>query len=98
LSYLTLVAVMPITHLSSRGQIVIPKSIREAHNWTAGQEFEIVESGNALVLRPKKPFPETTLDEVAGCLEYDGPPIPVEQLSGTYALQKKLKQEKGESQ
>ena len=85
---------MSTTRLSSRGQIVIPKSIREAHNWTAGQEFEIIESGNTLVLRPKKPFPETTLDEVAGCLEYDGPRVPTEQLSGKYALRKKLEREK----
>ena len=89
---------MTTTRLSSRGQIVIPKSIREAHNWTVGQEFEIVDSGHAVVLRPKKPFPETTLDEVAGCLEYDGPPVPVEQLSGKYALQKKLEREKDASQ
>lgn len=88
-----LVAAMSTTHLSSRGQIVIPKSIREAHNWTAGQEFEIVESGNALVLRPKKPFPETTLDEVVGCANYDGPRIPTEELSGAYALKLKMKLE-----
>jgi len=88
---------MPTTRLSSRGQIVIPKSIREARNWTAGQEFDIVESDNALVLRPRKPFPETKLDEVAGCLEYDGPRIPTERLSGKYALQKKLEREKNAS-
>jgi len=84
---------MPITHLSSRGQIVIPKSIREAHNWTVGQEFEIVESGNALVLRPKKPFPETTLEEVVGCANYEGPPIPTEELSGAHALKLKIQRE-----
>lgn len=84
---------MPTTRLSSRGQIVIPKSIREAHNWTAGQEFEIVESGSVLVLRPKKPFPETTLDEVVGCANYDGPRIPTEELSGAHALKLKMRRE-----
>ncbi len=85
---------MTTTRLSSRGQIVIPKSIREAHNWTAGQEFEIVDSGHTVVLRPKKPFPETTLDEVVGCANYDGPPIPTEELSGSHALKLKMQRER----
>lgn len=84
---------MPTTRLSSRGQIVIPKAVREAHDWTPGQEFEIEESGDALILRPKSPFPRTTLDEVAGCLAYDGPPVPIEQMHGGYALRKKLERE-----
>jgi AbrB family looped-hinge helix DNA binding protein len=85
---------MPTTHLSSRGQIVIPKSIREAHNWTSGQEFEIIESGTTLVLRPKKPFPETTLDDVVGCANYDGPRIPTGELSGAHALKLKMQRER----
>lgn len=84
---------MPTTTLSSKGQVVIPKSVREAHGWKAGQEFEIVESSAGLVLQPKTPFPETTVDEVAGCLAYDGPPIPTEKLHGGYALRKKQERE-----
>lgn len=80
---------MPTTRLSSKGQVVIPKSVREAHDWAPGQEFEIVETNGSVILRPKKPFPETTIDEVAGCLDYDGPPVPVEKMHGGYALRKK---------
>lgn len=40
------------------------------------------------------PFPRTTLDEVADCLDYDGPRIPTEQLSGKHALKLKLERER----
>ena len=34
-----------------------------------------------MVLRPlAKPFPPTTFEEVLGCLQYDGPPITIEEM------------------
>lgn len=82
---------MPTTRLSSKGQVVIPKHVREAHGWTAGQEFEIVETDTGIVLRPRSPFSQTTLDEVVGCAEYDGTRVSTERLTGTYALHKKTR-------
>ncbi len=31
-----------------------------------------VSVGDGLLLRPKSPFPETAIDDVAGCLQYEG--------------------------
>jgi hypothetical protein len=33
-----------------------------------------------ILLKPKKPFPKTTLDEVAGCLQYRGIPKSLEDM------------------
>lgn len=57
---------MPSTQLSSRGQVVLPKQVREAHHWVPGQEFEIVETEDGILLRPRSPFRETTFEEVRG--------------------------------
>lgn len=65
---------MPTTVLSSKGQIIIPKPIREAHHWEPGQRLEVVDSGDGILLKPAAPFPETTLAEVAACLLYSGKP------------------------
>lgn len=65
---------MEVTRLSSKGQIIIPKALRAAHNWDAGQEFFAVDVGDGILLKPKKPFPETTLAQVSGCLKYHGKP------------------------
>jgi AbrB family looped-hinge helix DNA binding protein len=63
---------MEVTHLSDQGQVLIPKALREAHHWQAGQELVVIDVGDGILLKPKKPFPKTTLAEVAGCLEYRG--------------------------
>ena len=62
------------TRLSTKGQLILPKELRERHQWKAGTEFEVFEKGNDLVLRPVDRLPETTLDEIVGCIKYDGPP------------------------
>lgn len=60
------------TRLSSKGQVIIPRQIRAAHNWESGQELDVVDVGDGVLLKPRKPFPETTLAEVAGSLGYRG--------------------------
>jgi len=64
---------MESTKLSSKGQVIIPKSLRDARNWKPGTELEIEEAGEALVLRPTQKFPRSKLEDVVGCLSYDGP-------------------------
>jgi AbrB family looped-hinge helix DNA binding protein len=65
---------MSQTILSSKGQIIIPKPIRNAHHWKPGQRLEVIESGDGILLRAVEPFPATTLAEVTACLHYQGEP------------------------
>jgi len=66
---LTRVLPMETTRLSTKGQIVLPKNLRTSRAWTPGTEFTIEETGDGILLRPTGRFPETRLDEVAGCLQ-----------------------------
>ena len=59
---------MKTTRLSTKGQIVLPKSIRDARRWLAGTEFTVEETPEGILLRPARRLPRTTLDQVAGCL------------------------------
>ena len=63
---------METTRLSSKGQVIIPKSVRDAHQWDTGLELQVIEMGDGILLKPKAPFDATTLDEVAGCLAFKG--------------------------
>lgn len=65
---------MPTTVLSSKGQIIIPKPIRNAHNWKPGQKLEVIDSADGILLKPASPFPATTVEEVSGSLPYKGKP------------------------
>lgn len=44
-----------MTTVSSKGQIVIPRALREKYRLTTGTRLEIAESGEGLVLAPLKP-------------------------------------------
>jgi len=59
---------MPITRLSTKGQIVLPKEIRSAHAWGPGTEFTVEETAGGILLRPARRFPPTKIEDVAGCL------------------------------
>ena len=68
------------TRLSSKGQVIIPKHLRDVYQWQAGQEFLVVETEQGILLKAKRPFPPAELDEVAGSLPYDGPGKSVEEM------------------
>jgi AbrB family looped-hinge helix DNA binding protein len=64
---------METTKLSSKGQVVLPKSVRDARSWKPGTEFAVDEVSGGILLRPLRPFPSTSIAEVFGCLKYTGP-------------------------
>jgi AbrB family looped-hinge helix DNA binding protein len=56
------------TRLSTKGQIVLPKTVRASRAWGPGTKFTIEETGDGILLRPAACFPASGLDKVAGCL------------------------------
>ncbi|VXD24959.1 AbrB/MazE/SpoVT family DNA-binding domain-containing protein [Planktothrix paucivesiculata] len=76
---------MEITKLSSQGQVTIPQILRDQYHWKAGQELIIINLGDGILLKPKKKFPETRLDEVAGCLNYQGKAKTIEEMDQAIA-------------
>lgn len=59
---------METTRLSTKGQIILPKSIRTSRAWKPGTQFTVEETGDGILLRPAERFPPADLDQVAGCL------------------------------
>ena len=71
---------METTKLSSKGQVILPKSVRDARHWRPGMEFTVEEVGGGVLLRPLKPFKPTRHEDVFGCLKYSGPPLSIEDM------------------
>jgi AbrB family looped-hinge helix DNA binding protein len=63
---------MDTTKLSSKGQVVLPKSVRDKHGWGEGTEFIVEQTALGVLLRPKNVFPATRIDGVVGSLPYRG--------------------------
>ena len=43
---------MQTTLLSSKGQVIIPKPLRDAHRWHTGTRLEVVETAEGILLKP----------------------------------------------
>jgi len=66
--------------LSSKGQIVIPKEIRDELHWQAGTQLTLVSSASGITLKTAPKKTGGNLADLIGMLQHDGPPVPVEAL------------------
>jgi len=71
---------METVKLSSKGQFILPKAIRDRHHWEAGTEFVIIDRGAELVFKPMKAFPLTELEPPDTPSIYRGNPLSLEDM------------------
>ena len=69
------------TVLSTKGQVILPKAIRDRLNWRPGAKLVVEETGLGVAIRLESPYPPSRLEDVIGILKYDGPPISIEQMN-----------------
>lgn len=63
---------METTRLSSKGQVIIPQSIRATHHWGVGVKFAVIDTAEGLLLTPISPFKSTSVNSILGCTGYKG--------------------------
>ena len=61
------------TRLSAKGQVVIPKAIREAGGWRPGLELEVEATDDGAILLPKSLGRARAVESLLGCTGYRGP-------------------------
>ena len=76
---------METTRLSSKGQIILPKAVRDAHHWAPGTDFSVEDTGDGVLLRPLKAMQPTRLDDVVGCLRVKGRARTIEAMDAAIA-------------
>jgi AbrB family looped-hinge helix DNA binding protein len=70
----------PTTIISTKGQVILPKAIRERRRWTQGTRLSVEETPEGVLLRATTLFPETAIDAVFGSLSHDGPALSLEDM------------------
>ncbi len=63
-----------MTILSTKGQVILPKAIRQQRQWTAGTRLVVENTADGVLLRPEPNFPESRPAEVFGSLATTGKP------------------------
>ena len=61
------------TVVSTKGQVILPKAIREQRHWPAGTELMVEDTPEGVLLKAKPAFALTRPKDVFGCLPYEGP-------------------------
>ncbi len=78
------------TRLSTKGQLILPKAIRDEFDWRPGMEFEIEKTKFGVLVKPKKRFfPPTKLEDVAGMLRYKGKAKTIREMDEAIAIEVK---------
>jgi AbrB family looped-hinge helix DNA binding protein len=67
--------------ISKKGQIVIPKPLREQLALEAGAEVVFELLGNTIIVRPVAAAKATTPEEVYECAQYKGPSSTVAEMN-----------------
>jgi AbrB family looped-hinge helix DNA binding protein len=73
---------MARSRVSSKGQVVIPKAMRDALRWSEGTDVELERKPGGIFMKAaslRLPTP-SELARVAGCLKYNGPPKTIEEM------------------
>ena len=56
------------SRVSTKGQIVLPKAIRDRRKWAPGTELMVVETPDGVLLKTAPHFAPTKIEDVAGML------------------------------
>lgn len=78
---------METVRLSSKGQFVLPKAIRDLHQWGPGTELVILERDSDVIIRAARPFAETLLEPADAAPVYSGTPLTIEDMDRAIAAE-----------
>lgn len=82
------------TRLSTKGQLIIPKAIRDRHGWSAGVELAIEDCDDGLIIRSFRPGAEVAFEDLVGCTGYRGPRRSLEEMEA--AIERGARERRGQ--
>ncbi|MHC4048668.1 AbrB/MazE/SpoVT family DNA-binding domain-containing protein [Bradyrhizobium sp. 25ACV] len=68
------------TIVSTKGQVILPNSIRRRREWKAGTRLTVEETSEGVLLKPAPAFAATRPEEVFGVLAYRDKPKTLEEM------------------
>ena len=69
------------TTVSTKGQVILPKAIRQRRDWEAGTRLVVEETPEGVLLKRAPAFAATRPEEVFGLLPHTGKPVSLEEMA-----------------
>jgi AbrB family looped-hinge helix DNA binding protein len=83
------------TVVSTKGQVILPKAIRDSKGWGPGKELAVEETREGVLLRPANPFPRTKPEDVFGSLDAKGKHVRIEDFDKAIANEVRRRHARG---
>ena len=83
------------TVVSTKGQVILPKAIRDGRGWSAGQRLVVEETQDGVLLRAASPFAPTRLEDVFRSLDAKGKHVSDEDFNKAIADQVRRRHARG---
>ncbi len=77
------------TIISTKGQVILPKAIRDLRHWPAGTRLTVESTSDGVLLKPAAIFPPTSIEEMFGSLAYAGKAKSIEEMDAAVAAEAK---------
>ncbi|HEX2764864.1 MAG TPA: AbrB/MazE/SpoVT family DNA-binding domain-containing protein [Allosphingosinicella sp.] len=75
------------TTVSTKGQVILPKAVREQRRWDAGTRLTVENTDEGVLLKAAPLFATTEIEEVFGSLRYAGPAKSLEEMDAAVAAE-----------
>jgi AbrB family looped-hinge helix DNA binding protein len=73
------------TIISTKGQVILPKAIRDQRHWAAGTRLTVEDTPEGVLLKATPLFAKTVVNSVYGSLKHDGPALTLEDMDKAVA-------------
>ena len=73
--------------LSSKGQLVLPKAIRNKHHWQSGTRLVVIDRGDEVVIKSAEPFAPTIFESNNAPSVYSGCRLSLADMDGAIAAE-----------
>ncbi|WP_298240037.1 AbrB family transcriptional regulator [uncultured Bradyrhizobium sp.] len=71
------------TIVSTKGQVVLPSTIRQRREWRTGTRLTVEETAEGVLLKPAPAFAATRPEDVFSVLAYRGKPKTLEEMDAS---------------
>ena len=83
------------TTVSTKGQVILPKAIRQRRHWEPGTRLVVEDTPDGVLLKAAPVFAPTRPEDVAGMLAYRGPPKSLQEMDEVLTAEVKRRRARG---
>ena len=79
------------TVVSTKGQVILPKAIRDQLHWAAGTRLSVENTPDGVLLKSTPIFAPSSIDKLFGSMRHEGPALSIDDMDAAITREAKLR-------